>query len=429
MNILQIIPGSGGSFYCGNCLRDSKYFDALRNQGHQVVKIPMYLPLFADEHDISDIPIFYGAISTYLKQVYPIFRKAPKWVDKLLNSKPMMKLAASMAGSTRAKGLEEMTISMLLGEEGEQKDELDKMVNWIAEHCNPDIIHISNALLLGLAKKLKEKTGVPVVCSLQDENVWVDAMHPEFQQKIWNLMHTRAEDVDALVAVSNYFAEVMKKRMKLPEEKVHTFYLGVDTKDYRPLSVKEKPRNVGYISRMCHENGFDIVVDAFIDLKKRPGFDDVKLVATGGSTGDDNKFIKEQKRKIKENNLTGYFEILPEYENEAQHEFYKQVVVVSVPVRIGEAFGMYLLESMASAVPVVQPALGAFPEIVETAGGGLIYMPNTPEVLAEKWMELLNNQELLEEKSKAGFAGVKESFNIHNHAAEIIGLYKKLTLR
>lgn len=426
MNIIQIIPGSGGSFYCGNCLRDSKYFDALRNQGHQVVKIPMYLPLFADEHDISDIPVFYGAISTYLKQVYPIFRKAPKWVDKLLNSKPMMKLAASMAGSTRAKGLEEMTISMLLGEEGEQKEELDKMVNWIGEHCNPDIIHISNALLLGLAKKLKEKTGVPVVCSLQDENVWVDAMHPEFQQKIWDLMHTRADDVDALVAVSNYFYEVMKERMNLPAEKVHTFYLGVDTEDYRPLPIKEKPRNVGYISRMCHENGFDIVVDAFIELKKRPGFDDVKLIATGGSTGDDNKFIKEQKRKIKENNLTGYFEILPEYENEAQHEFYKQVVVVSVPVRIGEAFGMYLLESMASAVPVVQPALGAFPEIVETAGGGLIYMPNTPETLAGKWMELLNNPNLLEEKSKAGLAGVKENFNIHNHAAEIIGLYEKL---
>ncbi|WP_372936446.1 hypothetical protein, partial [Mariniphaga sediminis] len=162
MNIIQIIPGSGGSFYCGNCLRDSKYFNALRAEGHQVTKIPMYLPLFADEHDISDVPIFYGAISTYLKQVFPVFRKAPKWFDNLLNSKPMMKLAASMAGSTRASGLEDMTISMLLGEQGKQKEELEHMVSWIAEHCKPDIIHLSNALLLGLAKRLKEKIGVPV---------------------------------------------------------------------------------------------------------------------------------------------------------------------------------------------------------------------------------------------------------------------------
>jgi len=426
MNIIQIIPGSGGSFYCGNCLRDSKYVDALRKQGHQVVKIPMYLPLFSDEHDITDIPIFYGAISTYLKQVYPIFRKMPDWFEKLLDSKPMMKMAASMAGSTRAKGLEDMTISMLLGEQGEQKEELDKMVNWIAEHCKPDIIHISNALLLGLAKRLKEKTGVPMLCSLQDEDVWVDAMQPKFQKKIWDLMHERAEDVDALVAVSNFFAETMKKRMNLRDEKVHTFYLGVDADDYNFIPVKEKPRNIGYISRMCHENGFDIVVDAFIELKKKPGFEDVKLIATGGSTGDDAKYIKEQKRKIRENNLDDSFEIIDEFEGDTRHNFFKKVMLVSVPVRIGEAFGMYLLESMASGVPVVQPALGAFPEIVELSGGGITYMPNSPEKLCETWADLLSNPEKLEKLSNDGYEGTKKKFNIHNHAAEIIGLYESL---
>jgi hypothetical protein len=173
LKILHIIPGSGGSFYCGNCLRDSKYVEALRKSDHKVVKLPMYLPLFADEHDISrEIPVFYGAISIYLKQLFPIFRKAPRWFDNLLNSKPMLKLAARYAGSTRAKGLEEMTISMLLGEEGQQKEELNTMVNWIGDNCSPDVIHLSNALLLGLAHRLKEKLNVPVVCSLQDEDVW-----------------------------------------------------------------------------------------------------------------------------------------------------------------------------------------------------------------------------------------------------------------
>jgi len=426
MNIIQIIPGSGGSFYCGNCLRDSKYVDALRKQGHQVIKIPMYLPLFSDEHDITDIPIFYGAISTYLKQVYPIFRKMPDWLEKLLDSKPMMKMAASMAGSTRAKGLEDMTISMLLGEQGEQKEELDKMVNWIADHCKPDIIHISNALLLGLARRLKEKTGVPVLCSLQDEDVWVDAMQPQFQQKIWDLMHERAKDVDTLVAVSNFFADTMKKRMNLPAEKVQTFYLGVDAADYHFISTKKKPRNIGYISRMCHENGFDIVVDAFIELKKKAGFEDVKLIATGGSTGDDAKYIKAQKHKIRENNLENSFEIMPEFEGDTRHDFFKKVTLISVPVRIGEAFGMYLLESMASGVPVVQPALGAFPEIVELSGGGLTYMPNSPEKLSETLAELLSNPEKLEKLSLTGLEGTKSKFNIHNHAAEIIGLYENL---
>jgi len=426
MNIIQIIPGSGGSFYCGNCLRDSKYFNALRAQGHHVTKIPMYLPLFSDEHDIAEIPIFYGAISTYLKQVYPVFRKAPKWVDDLLNSKPMMKLAASMAGSTRAAGLEDMTISMLLGEQGAQKDELEHMVNWIAENCKPDIIHISNALLLGLAKRLKEKTGVPVVCSLQDEDVWVDAVRPSFREKIWKLMHKRSEDVDALVSVSNFFAGKMKQSMGLADDKIHTIHLGVEVDDYTYISTRDKERNIGYVSRMCHENGFDIVVDAFISLKKQPGFEDVKLIATGGSTGDDARYIKEQKSKIRENGLGDYFEIMPDFESKAIHDFFKKVSVVSVPVRIGEAFGIYLLEAMASGVPVVQPALGAFPEIIELSGGGVTYMPNSPEKLSEVWVSLLTDPDKLAQLGKAAHDGTKARFNIHNHAKEIITLYESL---
>ena len=428
MNIIQIIPGSGGSFYCGNCLRDSKYFNALRAEGHKVTKIPMYLPLFADEHDISEVPIFYGAISTYLKQLYPFFRKAPAWFDRLLNSKPMMKMAASMAGSTNAKGLEDMTVSMLLGEEGEQKAELDHMVNWIAEHCQPDIIHISNALLLGLARRLKEKIGVPVLCTLQDEDVWIDPMKPQFQKRIWGLMHERAKDVDMLVSVSDFFAGVMKERMKLKDEQLKTIHLGVDVEDYQYISTREKKeRNVGYISRMCHKDGFDIVVDAFIELKKKPGFDDVKLIATGGSTGDDAKFNKEQKQKLKDAGLLDSFEILPDFEGNEVNDFFKRVSMVSVPVRIGEAFGMYLLEAMASGVPVVQPALGAFPEIIEISGGGVNYMPNTPEKLSETWADLLNDPDKLEELSKKGYEGTNKKFNIHNHAKEIITLYESLS--
>jgi glycosyltransferase involved in cell wall biosynthesis len=218
----------------------------------------------------------------------------------------------------------------------------------------------------------------------------------------------------------------MKKLMNLPAEKVHTFYLGVDADDYHFIPVKEKPRNIGYISRMCHENGFDIVVDAFTALKKKPGFEDVKLIVTGGSTGDDAKYIKEQKRKIRENNLDDSFEIIDEFEGDTRHNFFKKVSLISVPVRIGEAFGMYLLESMASGVPVVQPALGAFPEIVELSGGGITYMPNSPEKLSETWAELLANPEKLEKLSRDGYEGTKKKFNIHNHAAEIIGLYEKL---
>jgi glycosyltransferase involved in cell wall biosynthesis len=426
MNIVQIIPGSGGSFYCGNCLRDSKFVDALRKEGHQVVKVPMYLPLFADEHDLGDVPVFYGAISIYLKQLYPFLKKAPAWFDRLLNTKPMLKLAASMSGSTDAKGLEDITVSMLLGEEGGQKEELERMVDWIAEHLKPDVVHISNALLLGLAARLREKTGVPVLCSLQDEDVWVDAMKPEFQNRIWSLMHEKSSDVDAFIAVSNYFGAVMKERMNLPEEKIYPVYLGVDPSEYEFIPAIRKPRNIGYISRLCYENGLDIVVDAFILLKQQEGFEDVKLIITGGSTGADSKYIKMLKRRIDRAGLHNDAEFQDEFEGPARRLFFNRIAIGTVPVRKGEAFGIYLPEMMASGIPVVQPALGAFPEIVKISGGGEIYGPNTPQMLMETWAGLLTDQNLLGELSHRARKGVEQYFNIHDHALEMIAVYQKL---
>jgi len=426
MNIVQIIPGSGGSFYCGNCMRDSKFVDALRKEGHQVVKVPMYLPLFSDEHDLGDVPVFYGAISIYLKQLFPIFRKAPQWFDNLLNSKPMLKLAASMAGSTNATGLDEMTISMLLGEEGKQKEELERMVDWIAEHLQPDVVHISNALLLGLARRIREKIGVPVICSLQDEDVWVDVMKPQSRDLVWKLMHEKSADVDAFIAVSHYYGHVMKERMKIPDEKIFPIYLGVDPDEYEYIPSTKKERTIGYISRMCPENGFDIVVDAFILLKKKPEYSDVRLIVTGGSTAADTKYIKMLKRRIDRAGLHNEVEFHDEFEGSHRIGFFRKVAIGSVPVRNGEAFGMYLPELMASGIPIIQPALGAFPEIVQVSGGGLVYAPNTPEVLCTTWEKVLSDSENLATLSQKARKGVETRFNIYDHAREIIDVYNRM---
>lgn len=426
MRIMHVIPGSGGSFYCGNCLRDSKYVEAMRKSDHQVVKLPMYLPLFADEHDLSkEIPVFYGAVSIYLKQLFPVFRRAPEWVDNMLNSKPMLRLASKFAGSTRAKGLEEMTVSMLLGEEGQQKEELQRMVDWIVENCNPDVIHLSNALLLGLAHQLSERLNVPVVCSLQDEDVWVDVMKPSARESVWKLMSKKSEHVNAFLSVSDYYAVEMKNKMDIPDEKLRSVHIGVDPDDYTFKPVAEKKRNIGYLSRMCHENGLDILVDAFIELKQKDEFSDVGLILTGGSTGDDRKYLAEIRQKLKENDLLSQVQFHEDFEEEGLKEFLGMVSMVSVPVRNGEAFGIYLLECMASGVPVVQPALGAFPEIVSLTEGGVVFEPNTPEALAGSLAKLLSDPEKLDILSRNGREGVEKHFHINDQAEKMVRIYKE----
>lgn len=427
MQIIHIVPGSGGSFYCGNCLRDSKYIRGLKDAGADVIKVPMYLPLFADEHDLDDVPIFYGAISLYLKHTFPFLKKAPAWLDKILNSGPALKFAAHMAGSTNPKGLEDMTISMLLGEMGEQKKELDHLVDWIAEHCDADVIHLSNALLIGLAKRIKEKLDVIVVCTLQDENVWVDAMDEHFKRKTWELMKERARDVDAFFAVSSFYAKEMQPILDIPDDKLITHHIMIDSEDYTYVNSSERSLHIGYLSRMCESNGLGVLLNAFILLKKDTKWKDVKLIITGGSTGDDDQFNKNIKKIISKADIHDFVEFHKDFEEEGRHKFLEKISILSVPVLEGEAFGLYQLEAMASGIPVVQPDLGAFPEIVEKSGGGIIYKPNKPEELARALADLLENPEKLSTISKAGKNGVVQNFNIHNQALETIDLYKKIT--
>jgi len=205
---------------------------------------------------------------------------------------------------------------MLLGEEGEQKEELQRMVDWIVENCNPDVIHLSNALLLGLAHQLSERLNVPVVCSLQDEDVWVDVMKPSARESVWKLMSRKAEHVSAFISVSDYYAGEMKNKMDIPEQKLSSVHIGVDPEDYRFIPVAEKKRNIGYISRMCHENGLDILVDAFIALRQNSEFSDVGLVLTGGSTGDDRKYLAEIRKKLRDHNLLDQVQFHDEFEEE-----------------------------------------------------------------------------------------------------------------
>jgi len=171
MKIVNIVPGFGGTFYCGNCLRDSAFTSSLRNAGHQAIMLPMYLPLSREGEKSADIPVFYGAVNIYLKQQFPFLKRMPAWLERFLNSSAILKFAAGKSGSTRATGLEELTESMLLGSKGNQGHELQQLIDFLKHREKPDLIHFSNALLLGMAGEIRQALGIPVVCSLQDEDV------------------------------------------------------------------------------------------------------------------------------------------------------------------------------------------------------------------------------------------------------------------
>ncbi len=427
MKIVNIVPGFGGTFYCGNCLRDSGYTKSLIKLGHDAMMLPIYLPLTM-EHGVEEntTPIFFGAVNIYLKQNFKIFKNMPTWMEKMFNSSSMLRYAAKKAGSTRTEGLEPMTISMLQGKEGNQEQDLQELIDFLKVHEKPDVVHLSNALLLGLAKQIKEQLNVPVVCSLQDEDVWVDAMNDHYKKIVWDLMSEKGEDVDAFISVSDYYAKEMKQKMRIPDSKMHIVPIGVDADLYKYAKPLREPQTIGYISRMYEEHGFGLLIDAFIELKKDAQFKHVLLKLSGGYTADDKKFVNQQMKKLKKAGLLEDVMIIEDYQPENRFKFFNQLTILTVPVLKGEAFGTYQLESMAAGIPLVQPALGAFPEIIEKTGGGVVYSPNTVEAMVSKWKEVLSDPEKIEKMSEVGSKAVREKYAVDPVSEKVLSIYESL---
>jgi glycosyltransferase involved in cell wall biosynthesis len=403
-------------------MRDGALVQALRSAGEDVVMVPMYLPMFTDGNPIQeDTPVFFGGINVWLQQQVPLFRKTPRWLDRLFDSKWMLRRAARMEGSTSASDLGPMTLSMIEGSGGNQKKEVERLVEWLAEHERPDVVHISNVLLIGLAGEIKAKLKVPVVCSLQDEDWWLDGINPPHNEACWEAIRARTGDVDRFVAVSAWFADRMSERLRVPRDLIDVVHVGIDLKGFESAPLDFNPPVLGYLSRMNPTLGIDKLVDAFIELKKVQGLESLKLKATGGAVGDDLKCVEAQKKKLARAGLSDDAEFIGDFTREERLAFLKTISVMCVPVEQGEAFGSFIVESLAAGVPVVQPKAGAFPELIDATGGGVVYDDLTASLKA-----LLLNPEHARELGRKGRTAVLEKFSIEIMAQNIISTYREL---
>jgi len=99
---------------------------------------------------------------------------------------------------------------------------------------------------------------------------------------------------------------------------------------------------------------------------------------------------------------------------------------MSVPVRKYDAYGLYLLTANSAGVPVIQPATGAFPEIIKQTGGGVLYSPDTVEKLAETICETIEDSKKIDEMSKMGRVAIEEKLSSGKMAEKLLKSYKEI---
>lgn len=416
MKILIISPSAGDSFYCGNCFRDSLQASSLIKAGHEVTIMPLYLPT---DHATEGVPIFFPAVSYYIEQAMFCKGNIPQWISRLASSKIMLGLAASMSGTTSAAGMEDMTMSMITGQDGAFKRNVADMIEWIKREGRADVIHLSSSLLIGMATPLKSELGVPVVCSLQDEEVWIDSLKGKWAEMAWEAIEESAASVDAFLTTSNYYKELVSN--KIPTITPTVIYPGINIKKYHTEALPENP-TIGFFYRMNDLDGLDTLAEAFVILKKRGTIPNLKLRIGGGNTESDKRFITRVNDILRPVMSDVIFE--EEYLPSAHHRFYREVTVVSVPLRFDEGVGLYICESYAAGRPVVEPCRGSFPEIV--GEGGLLYEDESAKGLAEALEKMLTDKALYDSKREAAQRMATQRYSDEVCANALVELYKRV---
>jgi glycosyltransferase involved in cell wall biosynthesis len=426
MKIAYITAGAAG-MYCGSCLHDNALAAAMIRAGHDVSLIPIYTPIRTDEDSVSIDRVFYGALNVYLEQKSALFRHTPWLVDRILNRRGLLEWTASRGASVDASELGEMTVSVLEGEDGRQRKELEKLVAWLRDDLRPDVVNLPNSMLLGVARRIRREVGVPVLCALQGEDIFLDDLAPEYRERVGALLRAKARDVDGFIAHSRYYVGEMGGMLDADPERMHVVPLGLNLAGHGGVPIRDegRPYTIGYLARICPEKGLHVLIEAFRRLVGRVGASNVRLRVAGYSGARDADYRHGILDEIDSSGLADVIDYVGEVDREHKIDFLRSLDVLSVPTTYREPKGLYVLEAMANRVPVVQPAHGAFPEMIEATGGGLLVPPNDPEALADGLERLMGDPDLRRKLGRDGHDAVHRDFRDDRTAEHVLNVYRK----
>jgi glycosyltransferase involved in cell wall biosynthesis len=444
---IAIITAGGAGMFCGSCMHDNTWARALLAAGAEVSLIPTYTPIRVDEQDVSDRRVFMGGLNLYLEHKSRLWRRLPRAITRPLDHPALLRLISRLSISNDAADLGDLTLDMLAGESGPLARDVDELVRHIATTLRPDVVIFSNALLVGALRRLKEQYSGPVYCTLQGDDVFTEALPASSRQRVIDAISERAAQFDGFFAHSQFYRDYMADYLRLPVDRFRLIPLGIDlagyadahapvgrignpsrstsnvhstsdldsssdaaTSDGLPIRpTNERPFAIGYFARIAPEKGLQRLIDAALLLHdRRPG---EFVVRVGGYLGGQNRryFDAVTRAAVP---LGDAFEYVGSPETLADKiAFYRSLDVLSVPTEFLEPKGLYVLEALACGVPVVQPAHGAFPELIEATGGGLLVEPANPAALADGLERLLDDADLRGHLAHTGRRNVLELYS------------------
>lgn len=436
LRVTYLTAGAAGMF-CGSCMHDNTLARWLGRAGVDIQLVPCYTPIRTDEEDVSVDRVFFGGINVFLQQKLPLFRHLPGFLDHWLDQPWLIRLATQRAIEVDPKELGGLTVSMLRGTHGYQKKEVRRLVHWLERSARPQLVVLTNMLIAGCVPEIRRRLKIPVLVTLQGDDIFLDELPEPYKGQAFTEIRRLVEEVDGFIVHSRYYADFMADYFSIPHDKLHHVRLGLDTDDFAaPNSGESRPaidagaapsrpvRTIGYLARLAPEKGLHLLVDAFVELRRRPGHEDMRLQIAGWLGAHRREFAETQFQKLRDAGLADHFEYIGSVDRHGKLDFLRGLDVLSVPTTYHEPKGLFVLEALAAGVPVVQPSHGAFPELLEATGGGILVRPDDPHSLADGLERLLADEANRRSLAEAGREMVHSRHNGRSMAEETVALFR-----
>jgi glycosyltransferase involved in cell wall biosynthesis len=417
MRITYLTAGAGGMI-CGSCLHDNAMARALHARGHDVQLVPVYTPIRTDEVDFSANRVFLGGINIFLHQAKWL-RWLPGWSTSWLDRPGVLRWATAGTLETSASKLGELAVSVLQGTHGAQRRDFDRLHRWIEADARPEVLVLSTLLIAGGIPALKARFQLPVVALLQGDDIFLEGLLEPYRSHALDRLKQIVPEIDTFVVHSKFYAEHMRHFLGIPGTKIQQAPLGVDFgAEVVSESVPGRPWKtdrftVGYLARMAPEKGLQELCRAFVDFRRatRDQLPHARLSLAGWNGPQYARYVAESLDIVRNAGLGNELDFRGELSREAKFEFLRESVdLLCVPSPYREPKGLYALEAMGTGVPILAPAHGVFPELIELSQGGVLFHPNDIQDIAAKLEELSQNAARLHE------LGLRGSRYVRSHA-------------
>jgi len=237
-------------------------------------------------------------------------------------------------------------------------------------------------------------------------------------RRLMNAEKNLALSSKAVIAVSNSVKHELVSRYNVDPGKVRVIHNGVNVDESRPS--RERRNIFLYIGRQTAHKGLRYLLEAFAKFAGNHRRYTLLLVGERLEGGVDPSLVHLAKE-------LGILERVKFTGRIPQREAWKILGMAKCLVlpSLAEAFGMTVLEAMASETPVIATRVGGIPEVVRNGRNGLLVPAADPEALSEAMERIASDARLRRRLTKEGMRTCRR-FTWDNVARKTLEVYREV---